>query len=122
LKICRAFKELYQRIKFGLKEVGSTAGGWSVCWSGNTGGLGLSEVIEAEAIGLSEVVEFLSKFQHDKVIIELDNQSIVKAVNSRNFPRNYWGQIARCGEDFLLKNPNCTIRWIRRNGNEAAHF
>jgi ribonuclease HI len=83
---------------------------------------GLSEVIEAEAMGLSEAVVYLSKVQHDRVIIEMDNQSIVKAVINRNFPRKYWGQIARCGEDYLAQNPNCSIRWTIRGGNEAAHY
>jgi hypothetical protein len=50
---------------------------------------GLTEAIEAEAMGLSEAIEFLKRFQHQAVIIELDNQTVVKAVKDRVYPRKY---------------------------------
>jgi ribonuclease HI len=82
---------------------------------------GLSEVIEAEAMGLYKAVEFLKGIQQRDVIIELDNQVVVKAINDRNYPRKYWGQLARFGE-FLSENPRSSIRWTRRTGNRVAHF
>jgi ribonuclease HI len=85
-------------------------------------GWGLTEAIEAEALDLSATIEFLKGFQHNDVIIELDNQFVVKAVNHRVFPRKYWGQIARCGEEFLSENPRCSIRWVKRTGNKVAHY
>jgi hypothetical protein len=44
---------------------------------------GLSEVVEAEVMELSEAIDILGRFQHHEVIIELDNLSIVKVVNNR---------------------------------------
>jgi hypothetical protein len=44
---------------------------------------GLSEVVEAEVMGLSEAIDVLGRFQHHEVIIELDNLPIVKVVHSR---------------------------------------
>jgi ribonuclease HI len=40
-------------------------------------------------MGLSEAIEFLKRFQHQAVIIELDNQTVVKAVKDRVYPRKY---------------------------------
>jgi ribonuclease HI len=73
-------------------------------------------------MGLSAAIEFLKGFQHHEVIIVLDNQTAVKAVNDRVYPKKYRGQLARNGEEFLSQNPRCSIRWIKRTRNKVAHF
>jgi ribonuclease HI len=60
-------------------------------------------------MGLSAAIEFLKGFQHHEVIIVLDNQTAVKAVNDRVYPKKYRGQLARNGEEFLSQNPRCSI-------------
>jgi ribonuclease HI len=51
---------------------------------------GFDEAVEAKAMGLAEAIEFLAHFQHHAIIIEMDNSTIVKSVQSRRYPRNYW--------------------------------
>jgi ribonuclease HI len=82
---------------------------------------GLTEAIEAEAMGLAIAIEFLKGFQHQEVIIELDNQLVVNTVINRSYPRKYWGNLARSSEHFFSENPNCSICWVRRSGNVVAH-
>jgi hypothetical protein len=57
-----------------------------------------------------------------KIIIEMDNNEVVKAVHKNRYPRQYWGQIAPRGGDYIRANPTTTsLQWVRRTGNEAAH-
>jgi ribonuclease HI len=83
---------------------------------------GVDEAIEAEALGLDEVIEFATLYKDRKIIIEMDNSEVVKAIQRNRYPRRYWGQIARRGGDFIRANPSTSsIQWVRRTGNEAAH-
>jgi hypothetical protein len=64
-----------------------------------------------------------SKIQSNntQVIIETDSSTIVTAVQKRQYPRCYWGRIAkRCGA-LLDQNPIFKIVWVRRSGNAAFH-
>jgi ribonuclease HI len=83
---------------------------------------GLMEAIEAEAMGLAIAIEFLKGFRYQEVIIELDNQTVVNLVINRSYPRKYWGNLARSSAKFLSENPKISIRWVRRAGNEVAHY
>ncbi|PNX83840.1 hypothetical protein L195_g039889, partial [Trifolium pratense] len=56
---------------------------------------GHSEVVEAEAMGIAAAIESLDRVEHRSVIIEMDNESVVKAVLCRRYPRLYWGQLVR---------------------------
>jgi ribonuclease HI len=83
---------------------------------------GSYETLEGEALGLQAAMEFVESKGIQQVVIKMDTQTIVNAVNRRRYPRNYWGRIARhCGE-FLTQNPRSSVRWTRRSGNEAAHI
>ncbi|WJX14051.1 hypothetical protein P8452_04364 [Trifolium repens] len=46
--------------------------------------------IEAEARGFEVAIQSSEKFQDRFVIIEMDAQVIVKAVQERSYPRIYW--------------------------------
>ncbi|MCI93314.1 hypothetical protein A2U01_0114612, partial [Trifolium medium] len=52
---------------------------------------GLNEVVAAEAMGIVEAIKALPHFQHGSVIIETDNATIVRAINSGKYPRLVWG-------------------------------
>jgi ribonuclease HI len=56
---------------------------------------GIEEAVEVEARGIMEAISDLDRFRNDGVINETDNITVVKAVQSRWYPRSYWGQIAR---------------------------
>jgi ribonuclease HI len=83
---------------------------------------GSQETLEGEAMGLKAAMEFVKSKGIQNVVIEMDAQTIVKAVNERRFHRSYWGRIARQGGDFLRQNPSSSIQWTKRAGNEAAHL
>jgi ribonuclease HI len=83
---------------------------------------GSHETLEGEAMGLKAAMEFVKSKGIHNVVIEMDAQTIVKAVNERRFHRSYWGRIARQGGDFLRQNPSSSIQWTKRAGNEAAHL
>jgi ribonuclease HI len=67
----------------------------------------------AETIGLCEALAFIESNNLRQVNIHMDAANIVKAINSRSFPRSHWGQMARLN--------GITLSWILRRDNEAAH-
>jgi ribonuclease HI len=83
---------------------------------------GSHETMEGEALGLKAAMEFILNKGIQHVVIEMDAQTIVNAVNRQRYTRNYWGRIAKQCGDFLRENPRSSIRWTRRSGNEAAHM
>ncbi|PNX71213.1 ribonuclease H [Trifolium pratense] len=83
---------------------------------------GLSDILDGEALGLNVAIDFAQSLGNTQVIIELDSTSIVDAVKQRNFNHFYSGRIARRGRAFLDNNPNVSINWVRRTGNQAADF
>jgi ribonuclease HI len=82
----------------------------------------LDDAIEAEALGFEAATEFVELFRNHTIIIEMDNLSVVNAVNRRCFPRRYWGQIARKGAEYLKANAHVTLQWVNRNRNKPAHL
>jgi ribonuclease HI len=82
---------------------------------------GFDDAVEAEAMGLEEAIEFVKIYRNHTIIIEMDNLSVVNAVNRRCYPHRYWGQIARKGEEFLRVNTQVTLQWVNRNSNKPAH-
>ncbi|WJX65833.1 hypothetical protein P8452_50452 [Trifolium repens] len=51
----------------------------------------------------------------------MDAQMVVKAIQDKNYPRNYWGNIARRGEELLTRRQNEKLAWVRCSGNWIAH-
>jgi ribonuclease HI len=82
---------------------------------------GIEEAIEAEARGIMEAVGDLNRSQQNKVIIESDNSSVVKAIQTRVYPRSYWGWIARKVRETIDSNPQISIVWAKRSKNIVAH-
>jgi ribonuclease HI len=76
---------------------------------------------EAEARGLEAVLRSIQRFAENTIIIEMDSSLVVKAVQTKVYPRVYWGSIARNGGDLLSKFPNVSVIWGRRTGNKVAH-
>jgi ribonuclease HI len=82
---------------------------------------GIDEAIEAEARGIMEAVGDLNRFQQEKVIIESDNSSAVKAIQTRKYPRSYWGLCLRKVREKMDRNPQISIVWAKRSKNIVAH-
>jgi ribonuclease HI len=101
---------------------------------------GFDKAIEAEALGLKAAIELVDffrdcrntieidaaidsaeQFRKRRIIIEMDNKVVIEAVQSGKYPRTYWGKIARNGGDYIRRDTQTTIQWVRRNGNKAAH-
>jgi ribonuclease HI len=82
---------------------------------------GITEAIEAEANGIMEAVEDLSRFQQEKIIIETDNSSAVKVIQTQKFPRSYWGLCMRRVRDKMERHPQFSLVWANRSNNVVAH-
>jgi ribonuclease HI len=82
---------------------------------------GSDNVVDGEAYGLNAALDLLDGFPDTQIIIEMDSSSIVNAVKKKNFPRCYWGRIARRCNNILTQNPRFSIEWVRRTGNSVAH-
>jgi ribonuclease HI len=76
----------------------------------------------AEASGLLEALKWVENQQLQNVIFESDAATIVKAINSKTFPRNAWGQVAKMCARVCDRNENFTIQWVSRDMNQAAHY
>ncbi|KAK2435146.1 putative mitochondrial protein [Trifolium repens] len=79
-------------------------------------------VLEAEAKGLEEVLRSIHRFSDHNIIVELDSSTVVNAIQKKDYPRVYWGSIARNGGDLLCNLPNVSVCWGRRTGNKVAHL
>jgi hypothetical protein len=55
------------------------------------------------------------------MIFEIDAKIIVKAVQSRAFPRTKWGQITKNVARVFKDNDDFTISWVKRDNNHVAH-
>ncbi|KAK2393328.1 Polynucleotidyl transferase, ribonuclease H superfamily protein [Trifolium repens] len=82
---------------------------------------GVDEPVEAEARGIREALIYLASLQTATVIVESDNQMVVKAIQNRRFNRKYWGHLAREIRETLDESPNLSICWANRNKNVVAH-
>ncbi|PNX66748.1 hypothetical protein L195_g055258 [Trifolium pratense] len=53
------------------------------------------------------------KLQREKklrtIIIEMDSKVVVQAIQRKEYPKVYWGRIARTGENMLEKLPNVSV-------------
>jgi ribonuclease HI len=82
---------------------------------------GSENIVDGEAYGLNTALDLLENFADTRIIVEMDSRTIVTAVQKRQYPRCYWGRIAkRCG-DLFDQNPRFKINWVRRSGNTVAH-
>jgi ribonuclease HI len=75
----------------------------------------------AETLGLSEAIQIIHDQHLRNVIIEMDAQRVVQAVNNKTFPRAQWGQLARHCARAINNSDNVKLQWVSRQGNEAAH-
>jgi ribonuclease HI len=92
------------------------------CLGAATRVVGARSAIQAEARGFEVAIQSIEKFRDQVVIIEMDAQMIVKAVQERSYPRTYWGSIARRGGELLHRRRNAEITWVGRSGNRVAHY
>ncbi|MCH81038.1 putative ribonuclease H protein [Trifolium medium] len=76
---------------------------------------------DAETLGLADECHETDCYKDRDIIIEMDAKQVVLAIQKKNYPRVYWGRIAkRCGE-ILHNSSNISISWVRRTGNQVAH-
>ncbi|GAU34369.1 hypothetical protein TSUD_217090 [Trifolium subterraneum] len=82
---------------------------------------GLNDATLAETQGLFEALNWIKTKGLSKIVIEMDAEVVVRAIQKRIFPRSRWGKLAKsCARDFE-KDALLSISWVRRNGNKAAH-
>ncbi|GAU40964.1 hypothetical protein TSUD_187210 [Trifolium subterraneum] len=81
------------------------------------------DVVLGEALGLNDALDWIDRMREDKVIFELDAQTIVTAVKEHKQIRKSWGFVIRRCVKFLNQKskPQSDIVWVRRTGNQAAH-
>jgi ribonuclease HI len=82
---------------------------------------GSDNVELAETMGLHEALNLVDALQFQSVIIKMDVATIVRAIHSKTFPRNYWGQLAYQCARVLDEKDNISLQWVSRKGNEVAH-
>jgi ribonuclease HI len=82
---------------------------------------GSNDVDLAEVTGLHEALHFVESAHLSNTIIEMDAEKIVNAVQKRSFPRTSWGQLARSCSRVCDQLGNVTVKWVSRQGNQAAH-
>jgi ribonuclease HI len=56
---------------------------------------GSGNVEESETMGLMEALKMIDMLKLRSVIIEMDAATIVRAIHSKSYPRNQWGQLAQ---------------------------
>ncbi|GAU41426.1 hypothetical protein TSUD_26060 [Trifolium subterraneum] len=82
---------------------------------------GLNDATLAETQGLFEALNWIKTKGFSNIVIEMDAEVVVRAIQKRIFPRLRWGKLAKsCARDFD-KDALLSINWVRRNGNKAAH-
>jgi ribonuclease HI len=74
----------------------------------------------AEAMGLQEALELTKHYEMRRVIVEMDTNVVVHAVQNKKFPRNQWGKIVQSCAMCLDENKNFLIAWVGRTGNSVA--
>jgi hypothetical protein len=63
----------------------------------------------------------VTRSEVNKVVIEMDKQTIVNAVRKKACIRKPWGAIVNRCISFLRANPHSSISWVGRAGNRVAH-
>jgi len=79
------------------------------------------EVKNAEALGILEALQFISKQGLRLIVVESDSQECVKAITSKCIVRSYWGKIIREFTRLCICLDSIEIQWINRNRNHVAH-
>jgi ribonuclease HI len=82
---------------------------------------GTMEANEGEALGLKDALEWIENQSYHQIIIELDNQTVVKAMQNQTRVRKRWGSVVNCCISFLKANPSSSIAWVNRSRNHVAH-
>ncbi|MCH84388.1 ribonuclease H protein [Trifolium medium] len=82
---------------------------------------GSQDVAMAEATGLKEALQFVEDNLLSNLIIELDANIIVQALNRKIFPRTKWGNLVRQCSRFLSRSIGISAAWVNRKSNQVAH-
>ncbi|MCI63297.1 hypothetical protein A2U01_0084554, partial [Trifolium medium] len=51
----------------------------------------------------------------------MDSKVVMQAIQRHEYPRVYWGHVARNWGNMLAKLSNVSVSWLRRAGNCVAH-
>jgi hypothetical protein len=92
-----------------------------VCLGAVTGIVSARSAGAAEARGIEAVLLSIHRFEGQLVVIESDANKVVKAIQTKNFPRVYWGSVVRNCVNLLTALPNVSVVWGKRGGNKVAH-
>jgi ribonuclease HI len=101
--------------------------GWLVrnedgrCLGAETKVVCANKAVDAEVMGIEAVIQNLSPFPNQKIIIETDAKVVVDAIHNKAYPRSYWGRRTKKVGNSLEQNPLLSVRWTRRSGNKVAH-
>ncbi|MCI52379.1 hypothetical protein A2U01_0073623, partial [Trifolium medium] len=86
--------------------------GWIVrkedgsCLGATTRTVSARTAMEAEALGLVVVLQSINQQEGRTIIIEMDSKVVMQAIQRHEYPRVYWGHVARNGGDMLAKLSN----------------
>ncbi|MCI46285.1 hypothetical protein A2U01_0067525, partial [Trifolium medium] len=72
-------------------------------------------------MGLNDAMDLAEKLCATNIVFETDSQIIVKAVKDKARGRKKWGAIVQRCINFLKRNPNSDILWVKWEGNQVAH-
>jgi ribonuclease HI len=96
--------------------------GDGICLGAATRIVQAQSALEAEARGLEAVLRSIHRFEGCPMVIEMDPNVVVKAIQSKDYPRVYWSSVTISGGDLLTQYPNVSVCWSRRVGNKVAHL
>ncbi|XP_075494869.1 uncharacterized protein LOC142532458 [Primulina tabacum] len=82
---------------------------------------GLFDVKEAEALALLDAIQWTSSLELQDVIFEMDSETVVKAIRTRNVDYTEFGSIISGCCQILEAHPSFKIQHARRQANMVAH-
>jgi hypothetical protein len=92
-----------------------------VCLGAATSVVCARSAAEAEARGIEAVLRAIHQVEGFSNVIESDANEVVKAIQTKECPRVYWGSVVRNCIDMLDTLPNTSVIWGKRDGNKVAH-
>ncbi|MCH82290.1 ribonuclease H protein [Trifolium medium] len=82
---------------------------------------GSDDATLAETRCLFEALQWIQSRQFSRVVVEMDDALVVKAIQQSSFPRSGWGQIAKACSRVFSESGTMQIKWVCRKFNIVAH-
>lgn len=79
-------------------------------------------VLEAEARGVYEALQWLKQLEIYNVVVESDSQVVVNAVKAREQYQFEVGHILDECSEILMNRSDLSLYYVKKQANRAAHF